>query len=382
MEKPSEFPLESLPNDIIIKIVTLLFNTPDDTETSQYNMANLSSIRMFNSTIEASHNKVKIVDFMHTRLWLQLLISIGIFNEESNKDWGYTIKEYLGRIVRERRYTSRVHDLIDIVRGHSYQHIRDCSKCLLYHLITEDSDDVERSFLLGEMTDIPVFTNTTIVERVQNSKTKERFKNIKYWDVRNVTDMSGLFNDKNLNSAQLELDLTYWNTFNVRDMKYMFASTLYSINGITNWNTSNVTNMNGMFFWCNRYFNQPLEWNTGNVRDMANMFRGATSFNSLLDFDVSKVMSMSHMFNQATSFNQPLLWDTSNVRDMSYMFSGAHVFNQPLAWNTSNVTNMSHMFYDSYAFEQQLDWDTSNVKDMTNIFEYSDDTSNEYLDDT
>jgi len=329
----SVFPLESLPKDLIIKIITLLFDTQD--QTIQTNIANLSSIRMINFSIEASHSKVKIVDFIDTYLWLRLLISIGIFDNQSHPEWGDTIKEYLGRIVRERRYTSRVHDLIDISK--SSQSIRDYARILLHNLITEYSDEVERSFLLGEMTDIPSLDNITIVQLI-NTKS---FGNIKYWDVRKVTNMNYLFDCLQTNIK--DLNLTYWDTSNVTSMIALMRYVFFDISGITNWNTCRVTDMDHCFYHAIA-FNQPLEWNTSNVQ---NMFA---------------------MFDHATSFNQPLHWDTSNVKNMSYMFCRATSFNQPLQLQTKNVIYMKKMFYKANSFRQLLDWNTHNVIDMTNIF--------------
>jgi hypothetical protein len=384
----SGFALELLPNHIIIKIITDLLNTQD--ETIQSNIANIGSIRIVNSLIESDHNKVRIVDFMDTCLWLRLLISIGIFDNQPHIKWCDKIKEYLSRIVRERRYTSRVHDLIDISKYESSQHIRDYARCLLYHLITEDSDEIERQFLLGEMSDIPSLNNTTIVEFVKN---KEQFKNIKYWDVRNVTVMSHLFHfNKNVNTMLNDLVLTYWDTRNVTTMNYLMSNISITIHGITNWNTCRVKDMSYCFA-NTESFNVPLEWNTSSVKKMSGMFYKAESFNQPLDWDTSNVISMFSMFENAKSFNQPLEWNTRNVVRMLAMFENAKSFNQPLVWNTSNVTtmkcmfqyadsfnnlllfdtskviDMTYMFYGTRSFNQPLHWNTKNVTDMSYMFE-------------
>ena len=140
-----------------------------------------------------------------------------------------------------------------------------------------------------------------IGEYISNkSKAEETYGSIGTWDVRGVTDMSELFEDKN--------------SFNA------------DING---WDVSNVTNMNGMF-------------------------RRATSFNQpLASWNVSNVTTMNSMFSGASSFNQPLnTWNVSNVTDMSYMFSDASKFDKPLYnWDVSNVTKVDSMFKMVDAFE-------------------------------
>jgi surface protein len=357
------FDFELLPNHVIIKIISDLLNTQD--ETIQSNIANIGSIRIVNYLIQIDNSKVRIVDFMDTCLWLRLLISIGIFDNQPHIKWCDIIKEYLGRIVRERRYTSRVHDLIDISKYESSQRIRDYARCLLYYLITDDSDEVERVFLLGELKDIPVLTNETIESSVKRAIDEKDVSMMKYWDVRKVTYMSGLFSF--LTTDIKKLDLTYWDTSNVINMSSLIKFTSINISGITNWNTCRVQYMEELFYIA-RSFNEPLEWNTKSVTNMRGMFHMATSFNQPLEWDTSKVIDMSSMFRDATSFNQPLDWDTRNVKNMAVMFMSARTFNQALHWDTSNVMNMGYMFKGARSFNQALDWNTKNVTDMSFMF--------------
>ena len=59
---------------------------------------------------------------------------------------------------------------------------------------------------------------------------------------------------------------------------------------IGNWDVSNVTDMSGMFENAEA-FNQPIgNWDVSNVTDMRNMFYAATSFNQdISNWDVSSV---------------------------------------------------------------------------------------------
>ena len=128
-----------------------------------------------------------------------------------------------------------------------------------------------------------------------------RFGEISRWNVLNVTDMSGLFQNRS--------------TFN---------------DDISNWDVRNVTNMKNMFYKTSA-FNQPIgNWNVSDVTNMASMFRG------------------THAFNQPIGD-----WDVSNVTDMYKMFAHASAFNQPIQqWNVGNLTNIVGMFDHAVAFIQ------------------------------
>lgn len=97
------------------------------------------------------------------------------------------------------------------------------------------------------------------------------------WDVSQVTNMSGLFNDRDFDED------------------------------INNWDVSNVTDMSSMFANADE-FNQPIgDWNVSNVANMEHMFQGADKFNQPIgDWIVSYDANVDGMFNSATAFNQDL----------------------------------------------------------------------------
>ena len=346
----SGFNFDLFPEHIIIKIMTELLNSYDEKSTLKYNIANIGSIRMINLIIQSDHSKVKIVDFMDTRLWLKLLISTGVFDYLPHTEWCDTIKDYLSQFVWLSKYTSRVHDLIDIFKYDLSPIIRSYAKRLLDNLITKGSSKFEKQFLRGEITNIPRINNTTIRQFVLNTK---QLQFIRYWDVRNVTDMSRLFyhHTYNLRTSKFVLDLTYWDTKNVTRMSELMRSVSVNIRGITNWNTCRVEYMDCCFMNAES-FNYPIEWNTSNVKTMNGMFFNAKSFNKPLQLDTSEVAYMNSMFNGATSFNQPLYWDTSNVIEMRNMFNGATSFNQQLEWNISRLRYTDGMFNGATSFNQ------------------------------
>jgi hypothetical protein len=329
MVEPSRINFQLLPENAIIRIIQMVLQ--DETSSSSSNLAN-SSIRMINIMIMTDPSKVKIVDFIDTRMWIQLLISLGVFDNRDTK-WCDTIKEYINIYINENRYTSRVHDLIDILKNDVSRFMRDYAQKLLDKLITHSSDPEERRFLRGDMTDIFVFTNnealSNFVQDHQDFRSHNldvemrRLSNIKYWDVRKITDMRYLFSFHTSNSPK-RIDLTYWDTSNVKNMSRLFEGGKFIVSGITNWNTCKVTDMSYMFK-DNKSFNIPLLWNTGNVTNMEEMFRGATHFNQPLFWDTSKVTNMRRMFFDATSFtfHQSVnRWDKSKTTEESrkYMF--------------------------------------------------------------
>jgi len=353
----------------IVRILESVFVNETNIQQDRYShiIAN-SGIFAFLNANSSIPSENHIFDLMSTQVWLHLLIHMGIFEGEyvSSLQWNNSITNYIRKVITEHRYTSRVHDLLAISKSSTISvAIKNAAKCLLYELITPVSSEMERRFLLGEMNDILILDNETIKVAVARITRNVIFDDMKYWDVRRVTDMSRLC--RNIHAVNSTLDLTYWDTSNVTNMSGMFSNTHVNIVGITYWNTKKLISMYNMFN--ESYFNQPLEWNTSNVQTMKDTFYNAYVFNQPLFWNTKNVRDMSGMFGFARSFNQPIHFDTQNVRDMSGMFLHAQSFNQPLYFNTSNVTNMLEMFHEASSFNQWLDWDTSNVRDMSNMFE-------------
>ena len=64
------------------------------------------------------------------------------------------------------------------------------------------------------------------------------------WDVSNVTDMSYMFADSEIN-----IDVTDWDVSNVTDMSYMFKCSEFNFD-ISHWDVSNVSKYDGIFMQC------------------------------------------------------------------------------------------------------------------------------------
>jgi prepilin-type N-terminal cleavage/methylation domain-containing protein len=196
-------------------------------------------------------------------------------------------------------------------------------------------------------------------------------ESISHWDTRNVTDMSGMFND----AHAFNQPVSNFDTSNVTNMSSMFWNAYAFNQPVSNFDTSNVTAM-GLMFWGAHAFNQSVSsFDTSKVTNMVGMFNYAYAFNQpVSNFNTRNVTNMSYMFESAQAFNQPVSnFDTSNVTNMSGMFNYARAFNQSVSsFNTSKVTAMGYMFARAYAFNQSVSsFNTSKVTNMNRMFEYA-----------
>jgi surface protein len=138
------------------------------------------------------------------------------------------------------------------------------------------------------------------------------------------------------------------------------------------WDVSNVTNMCGVFENCPLFNDDISGWNTGSVQDMCRMFKDALVFNQNIgSWDLSSCTSIQLMFSGAVSFNQDIgSWDVSNVTRMDSAFENAFTFNQDIgSWTTTSLQVTQNMFYNATNFNQDISgWDVSNVINMFRMF--------------
>ncbi|TVQ01050.1 MAG: BspA family leucine-rich repeat surface protein [Balneolaceae bacterium] len=208
-------------------------------------------------------------------------------------------------------------------------------------------------------TEAPDLSNVESMERMLR-RTRIN-SDLTHWDVSNVTNMRGLFEDATFFNG----DISNWNVSNVTDMSYMFQDAV-QFNGDIQTKEINVDEPD--------YY---IAWDVSNVVTMANMFSSqeGNAFNSeISEWDVSSVEDMSAMFSNATSFNQDIGgWDVSSVTNMEVMFFGARSFDADISgWNTANLNSMFSMFEGAESFDQSLGgWDVSGVPDMSSLFNFS-----------
>jgi surface protein len=184
---------------------------------------------------------------------------------------------------------------------------------------------------------------------------------IGWWDVSEVTDMTGMFR----NATEFNGDISGWDTSSVTDMQGMFFSATVFNGDLSGWDTSKVTGMCSMFCSATVFNGDLSGWDVSRVTDMGSMFSSAVAFNGdVSGWDTSSVTDMSSMFLNAYAFDGDVSgWDTSNVTYMRSMFHYTTTFNGDVSgWDTSRVTDMLHMFSGATAFTGDVSrWDTSRV---------------------
>ena len=191
---------------------------------------------------------------------------------------------------------------------------------------------------------------------------------ISKWNTSCVTDMSSMFYsafsfNSEINTTSVQVDgIKYvaWDVKNVTDMSRMFQNNAQALN-VSGWKVCNLSE-----------FNQDISnWNTSKVTSMTYMFGGAAKFDSEINTKLVTVDESDYV-----------AWDVANVEDMRRMFGHAQSFNHPLdKWNTSKVTDAFGIFWDAYTFNQDIDhklvtvneteyyaWDVSKVSDFWGLF--------------
>ena len=183
-------------------------------------------------------------------------------------------------------------------------------------------------------------------------KALETYADIADWDTREVTDMSGLFEDM----KDFDEDISRWDVSKVEKMSQIFkGATSFNKECIKSW-SSGLRNKK----FTNEELKQAVvDWCDDSVS--AEVFYGHIS-----GWDVSEVRDMSRLFQYMEDFNDDISrWDVSNAQNMERMFENAKVFNQDISsWNTANATpptkprNMYDMFRGADAFNRDYikDW--------------------------
>ena len=137
-----------------------------------------------------------------------------------------------------------------------------------------------------------------------------------------------------------ENDLNCIDTSNITDMSFLFLNINVIIDNIdvSNWDVSNVINMEGLFNNCKKFNCDLSKWDVSNVKDMSYMFYNCGNFDcDLSNWDVSNVTNMYTMFEGCSKFKGKGLdnWNVSNVENMYYML-----------YNCKSITNKPSWYKD------------------------------------
>jgi len=369
--------LRTLPHPLILQIMESMFaQNLEDGSIAINAIINSGYFKLINAMLK---NNINMICFMRTRLWLRMVLTMGYnlddgtFTNEKSLPWDSEIIESQKTAINECQYTSRVHDLLDMFQGNPTKPQRilnflritksrtgaeiglsRMADLLLWKMYENETDSYGKKFLRGLKRVLPE-TNETIKTSIvkfmkainYDSEEESDFirllkggppksVNIKYFDVRKVTNMTHLFDCvKRINSTFFQtIDLKYWDTSNVVNMSWMFSEFYGELLNIKFWNTCRVKDMSYMF----------------------NLFESWNPSNNLSNWCTSSVEDMSGMFSHSIYFNQDISkWDTSKVKFMSSMFDGARHFNNDISnWNIDNVRSVMGMFWGAIDFQQSV----------------------------
>ena len=117
-----------------------------------------------------------------------------------------------------------------------------------------------------------------------------------------VTDMHSLFTYE----SEFNGDISKWDVGNVTNMSGMFEQSEFN-GDISKWDVSNVTSMDAMF--CQSKFNGDIsKWNVSNVLDMEHMFFMSEFNGNISEWSINKYAIMNEMFHKSPLENNPPAW--------------------------------------------------------------------------
>ena len=160
-----------------------------------------------------------------------------------------------------------------------------------------------------------LYSSSSYTTEWNNTKYGLMYGPIELWDISQIDNVEGLFEDYSGNP-----NVTGWDVSGVTSFKNMFGSATSFNQDINSWDVSASTSFNEMFYEA-RSFNQNISsWDVSASTSFVSMFYYATSFNQdISSWDVSASRSFYGMFHYATSFNQDLCtWDIRHDADTNY----------------------------------------------------------------
>jgi len=240
------------------------------------------------------------------------------------------------------------------------------------------------------------------------------------WDVSQVTDMSGLFQNK----MSFNQDIGDWDVSKVTDMTFMFRFAKEFNQDISRWKVSSVTSTWYMFNYAESFEQDITSWTLGSGAVVGYMFAGATNWTAAFvncGLDDSDAASCSGVATYDLVANpkayrsgrggtsQNFFYDdgpsdawapykqtacagsapfpsygslaAAVARCLAAVPSGEKCCSSGAAgcgpacysdipdWDVSQVTNMGYLFIDRAEFNQDISrWDVSKVTDMVDMF--------------
>ena len=164
-----------------------------------------------------------------------------------------------------------------------------------------------------------LFKNVTV-------KLPEYYGNSDFYNCPLCTSFESMFEGSIIENPE---QLAYFNTTSVINMKNMFKNCKNTnINGdyIGSWDVSNVNDFSGMFEDFSNFNGDLSSWNTRCAKNFNNMFKNATQFNKYIgNWNTFQLKSCNSMFENCTNLDQAFYWEISKVRNMDKMFANVQL---------------------------------------------------------
>ena len=177
--------------------------------------------------------------------------------------------------INNNNIKDKIYDIIDL-----YNNMDKNKMTIIYN--NNDKNKIklfDEDFIKNNKDNCYLIINNKKQELTEYIEIKEQQKlEIKLYETKNITDMSGMFSFRDCSSLSSLPDISKWDTKNITNMSYMFynCSSLSSLPDISKWDTKNITDMSCMFYNCSSLSSLPdiSKWELNEKLNTYQMFEG------------------------------------------------------------------------------------------------------------
>lgn len=183
---------------------------------------------------------------------------------------------------------------------------------------------------------------------------------LKYLDVSEITDMSGLFKYMTINE-----DISNWNVSNVENMSFTFYFSTVNVD-LSKWKTDSLTSLSYGFSGAKRDFGFS-QWNTENLIDLSGTFYYATIPDlELSKWNVSNVEDLDYTFEK---YGIIAIFDSENKKIIEEIENKEDSFKVNISnWNVFSVDSCISFLLKSKAEVDLSRWNTMSFRIIDNMF--------------